>query len=101
MEHGDTSLRLRAAVTLWSITGEPEPSVEEYVLAFADGDDACGSFRDALRALTRIGTVSPVVRATLRTVRESDRRLSTYRVYRTFLQDEEIRSAIDDVLALP
>ncbi|MGR6974759.1 hypothetical protein ACU639_35035 [Streptomyces cynarae] len=104
MEHGDTSLRLRAAVTLWSITGEPEPSAavaEEYVLAFADGDEAYGSFHDALRALARIGTVSPLVRATLSTVRESDRRLSPYREYRAFLQDEEIRSAIDDVLALP
>ncbi|MGW1893362.1 hypothetical protein ACWCP6_24410 [Streptomyces sp. NPDC002004] len=104
MERGDTWLRLRAAVALWSITGEPGPSVsvvEEYVLEFGDGGDAYGSFLDALRALARIGTATPAVRATLRTVRGSDMRLSPYRDYRAFLQDEEIRSAIDDVLALP
>ncbi|MFC0602713.1 hypothetical protein [Streptomyces palmae] len=104
MEHGDSSLRLRAAVALWSITGESEPSgsvLEEYLLPVADGGDAYGSFLDALRALARIGTVSEAARATLRTVRGSDRRLSTYRDYRAFTQDEEIRSAIDDVLALP
>ncbi|MGW2425889.1 hypothetical protein ACWC0C_42850 [Streptomyces sp. NPDC001709] len=104
MEHGDSWLRLRAAVALWSITGEPEPSgsvVEEYLLPVADGGDAYGYFFEALRALARIGTVSPAARATLRTVHGSDRRLSTYRDYRAFLQDEEIRSAIDDVLALP
>ncbi|MER7540981.1 hypothetical protein ABTX77_40450 [Streptomyces sp. NPDC097704] len=104
MEHGEDWLRLRAAVTLWSITGEPEPSgsvLEEFLLPVADGGDAYGHFLDALRALARIGTVSPAARATLRAVRESDRRLSTYRDYRAFIQDEEIRSAIDDVLALP
>ncbi|MFF1692186.1 hypothetical protein ACFVXC_00970 [Streptomyces sp. NPDC058257] len=104
MEHGDTWLRLRAAVALWSITGEPKPArsvIEEYLLPLADGGDAYGSFLDALRALARIGSVSPVARAALRTVRGSERRLSTHRDHRAFTQDEEIRSAIDDVLALP
>lgn len=104
MEHGDGWLRLRAAVTLHSITGEPEPSgsvLEEYLRPIAEGGEAYGSFHDALRALARIGTVSPAARETLRTMRESDRRLSNYRDYRAFLQDEEIRSAIDSVLALP
>jgi hypothetical protein len=54
----------------------------------------------ALRAVARIGTVSPVERVALRTVRETDRRLSPYRDYRAFLQDEEIRSVIDETLAL-
>ncbi|MCX5528817.1 hypothetical protein OG342_39235 [Streptomyces bobili] len=119
MEHGDTWLRLRAAVALWSITGEPEPSasvLEEYLSPLADGDDGYdssssygsassyggyGSFLDALRALARIGTLSPAARAILRTVQARDQRLSTYRDYRAILQDEEIRSAINDVLALP
>ncbi|MET7656100.1 hypothetical protein [Streptomyces sp. NPDC005486] len=104
MEHGGTWVRLPAAVALWSITSEPEPSVsvlEEYLLPVADGGDAYGYFLDALRALARIGTASPAARALLRTVRGSDRRLSAHRDYRAFLQDEEIRSAIDDVLALP
>ncbi|WP_043671078.1 HEAT repeat domain-containing protein [Streptomyces xylophagus] len=103
MEHGDDWLRLRAAVTLHSITGEPEPSgsvLEEYLRPIAEDGDTYGSFRDALRTLARIGTVSPAARETLRTVRASDRRLSNYWDYRAFLQDEEIRSMIDNVLAL-
>ncbi|MFM9797441.1 hypothetical protein, partial [Streptomyces turgidiscabies] len=60
-----------------------------------------GSVLDALRALARIGTLSPAARAILRTVQALDQRLLTYRDYRAILQDEEIRSAIDDVLALP
>ncbi|WP_158690436.1 hypothetical protein [Streptomyces sp. PsTaAH-124] len=104
VEHGPGWLRLRAAPALWSITGEREPSVsvlEEYVVPPADGDDSYGCFLDALRALTGIGTVSPGTRDLLRAARESDRRLSSYRDYRAFLRDEEIRSAIEDVLALP
>ncbi|MGW5606292.1 hypothetical protein ACWEWI_09340 [Streptomyces sp. NPDC003753] len=62
----------------------------------------CPGFR-ALLAGPRpeVRRAALVVRATLRTVREYDRRLSMYRDYRAFLQDEEIRSAIDDVPALP
>lgn len=104
MEQGDGWQRLRAAVALWSITGEPEPTgsvLEEYLLPIAGGGDDYGLFLDALRTLARIGTVSPAARTTLRRVRGSDRRLSAYRDYRGFVQDEEIRSAIDDVLALP
>ncbi|MER5281085.1 hypothetical protein ABT025_35890 [Streptomyces sp. NPDC002809] len=104
MEHGDTWARLQAAVALWSITSEPEPSVsvlEEYLPPVAHGDDTYGSFLDALQALARIGTISPAARAVLRTVQGFDRRLAAHRDYRAILQDEEIRSAIDDVLALP
>ncbi|WNI26673.1 hypothetical protein [Streptomyces sp. ITFR-16] len=104
MRHGDAWLRLRAAVALWSVTGEPEPArsvLEEYLLPVADGGDGYGSFLDALRALAAIGAVSPKARGTLRKVRASDRRLATYRDHRALLQDEKIRSAIDDVLALP
>ncbi|TWV46010.1 hypothetical protein FRZ03_15465 [Streptomyces misionensis] len=71
------------------------------VFAFAEGGDAYGSFLRALRALVRIGTVSPRARAALRAVRGADRRLSAYRDHRAFLGDEAVRSAIDDVLALP
>lgn len=104
MEDGDTWLRPRAAVTLWSITGEPEPSptaLEEDLPPVAHGADSYGSFLHALRALARIGTVSRTARALLRTVRSFDRPLSTYRDYRAILQDETIRAAIDEVLALP
>ncbi|MBT2364438.1 hypothetical protein J7E88_03630 [Streptomyces sp. ISL-10] len=46
-------------------------------------------------------TPSPAVRAVLRTVQGIDQPLSTYGDYRAILPDETIRSAIDDVLALP
>ncbi|MCT2543650.1 HEAT repeat domain-containing protein [Streptomyces atratus] len=104
MENGDTWLRPRAAVALWSITGEPEPSatvLEEDLPPVALGGDSYGGFLHALRALARIGTVSRTARAVLRTVRSFDRPLSTYRDYRAILQDETIRAAIDEVLALP
>ncbi|MEU2622710.1 HEAT repeat domain-containing protein [Streptomyces sp. NPDC007157] len=104
MDDGDTWCEIWAAVALWSITGETEPSLsvlEKYVLAVADGDDSFGSFLTALRAVARIGTVSPAVRSALLAVRERDRRLSPYRDYRAFLDDEEIRSVIDEALALP
>ncbi|MFF3460198.1 HEAT repeat domain-containing protein [Streptomyces sp. NPDC002730] len=96
--------RIQAAVTLWSITGEPEPStsvLEEFILPVADGDDRYGNFGEALRALTRIGMITPAVRTALRTVKGFDRRLSSDWDYRAFLQDEELRAAIEDVLALP
>ncbi|MFJ7200254.1 MULTISPECIES: hypothetical protein [unclassified Streptomyces] len=104
MRHGDTWLRPRAAVALWSITGEPEPSVsvlEEDLPPIAHGGDSYGSFLYALQALARIGTVSPAARAVLSGVQGFDRPLSTYCDHRAVLQDEMIRSAIDDVLALP
>ncbi|MFG3530504.1 hypothetical protein ACGF8B_27775 [Streptomyces sp. NPDC047917] len=104
MEDGDTWLRPRAAVALRSITGEPEPSatvLEEELQDVAHGGDSYGSFLHALRALARIGTASRTARAVLRTVRSFDRPLSTYRDYRAILQDETIRAAIDEVLALP
>ncbi|MGW7419362.1 hypothetical protein ACWGJB_04730 [Streptomyces sp. NPDC054813] len=104
MDDCDTWCAMWPAIALWSITGETEPSLsvlEKYVLAVADGDDSFGSFLTALRAIARIGTVSPAVRSALLAVRERDRRLSPYRDYRAFLDDEEIRSVIDEALALP
>lgn len=104
MDDGDTWCEIGAAVALWPITGETESSLsvlETYVLPVADGDESYGSFLMALRAIVRLGTASPAVRAALHRMRETDRRLSPYRDYRAFLDDEEIRSAIDEMLALP
>ncbi|MCX5397647.1 hypothetical protein [Streptomyces sp. NBC_00102] len=96
--------RLDAAVTLWSITGEPEPSasvLEEFVLPVADGGDGWGSFLAALRTLAEIGRITPEARAALHTVKGFDRRLTPGRDHSDILQDQTIRAAIDDVLALP
>ncbi|WP_328299387.1 HEAT repeat domain-containing protein [Streptomyces sp. NBC_00435] len=104
MENTEGWYRMRSAIVLWSITGEPEPSasvLEEYVLPVADGDESYGFLVEALGALARIGRISPAARTALRRVKGSDRRLSPYRDYRAFLRDEEARAAIEDVLTLP
>ncbi|MDK0518273.1 hypothetical protein [Streptomyces sp. ML-6] len=104
MENTDGWRRIQAARALWAATGEPEPSVqvlEEFVLAVADGDDGYGTFDEALRALVRIGTVTPASRTALRTLRERDGRLSPYGDYRAFLQNEKLRGMIEEALALP
>ena len=93
-----------AALALWSGTGEPEPSIsvlEEFVLPIADGGEGYELFGEALRALVRIGTLTPAARAALRTVRGFDGRLARERNYEAFLQDEELRAAIEYLLALP
>ncbi|MET7699455.1 hypothetical protein [Streptomyces sp. NPDC005485] len=104
MEHTVGGRRLQAAITLWSITGEPQPSLavlEEFVLPAADGGDDYTSFGEALRALPRIGTATPALRAALRTVQRLDHRLTPYRDYRAFLDDESLRGTIAEVLAMP
>ncbi|MFF9572597.1 hypothetical protein [Streptomyces sp. NPDC014685] len=104
MENTDGWRRMQAARALWAATGEPESSVqvlEEFVLAVADGDDGYGTFDEALRALVRIGTVTPASRTALRTLRERDGRLSPYGDYRAFLQNEKLRGMIEEALALP
>ncbi|MGW1938775.1 HEAT repeat domain-containing protein [Streptomyces goshikiensis] len=83
----------------------PPPDAEQAeaaVLAFAAGGDRYGEFRSALASLTGHGRrPAPAVRAALAALRDAERRLSPYRDYRAFLDDEEIRPAIDAVLALP
>ncbi|KAB1990216.1 hypothetical protein [Streptomyces triticiradicis] len=102
MENGAHWTRLTAAITLWSITGRAEPSLrvlEEFIMPIADGGDDFGFFRDALRALVRLGGISPAIRAALLTVRRSDRRLSAEGGYPMILQDQELRALIEQALA--
>ncbi|GAA1126253.1 hypothetical protein GCM10009663_75800 [Kitasatospora arboriphila] len=104
MENSTHWTRLTAAATLWSITGQAGPTIrvlEEFVLPIADGGDTFGSFHDALQALIRIGGISPAVRTALLRVRRSDHRLSRLEGYERILQDEQIRTLIDQALTCP
>ncbi|MFF5922337.1 hypothetical protein ACFY8C_28980 [Streptomyces flavochromogenes] len=93
--------RLRAAITLWEITGRLEPTMrvlEEFVLPIADGGDGYGFFQDALRALIRMGEISPAIRTALLAIRESERRLSRDGGYPMILLDKELRGLIEEAL---
>ncbi|MEU6105322.1 hypothetical protein [Streptomyces flaveolus] len=93
-----------AAVALWRITGDPGPTLavlEEIVVRFTGDDDRYGALTEALRAFLRIGTVTPAARRALRLVEARDTRLSHYRDYRAVLDDQELRSVIAAVFALP
>ncbi|MBL1087660.1 hypothetical protein JK359_38000 [Streptomyces actinomycinicus] len=96
--------RVTAAVALWAITGDPGPTLavlEEVVVRFTGDDDRYGDLAEALRGFLRIGTVTPAARRALRLVGARDARLSNHRDYRAVLDDQELRSAIAAVLALP
>ncbi|MGW3044479.1 hypothetical protein ACWC9T_31550 [Kitasatospora sp. NPDC001159] len=102
MENSTCWLRLTAAITLWSITGETGPSMrvlEEFVVPVADGGDGFGSLREALRALIRMGEISPEIRAALLTIRQSDRRLCAEGGYPMIVRDKELRALVDQALA--
>ncbi|MFJ1709874.1 HEAT repeat domain-containing protein [Kitasatospora sp. NPDC088346] len=102
MENSTHWPRLTAAITLWSITGQAEPSMqvlEEFVLPIADGGDGFGFFREAIQALIRMGEISPRIRAALLTVRQSDRRLSSDGGYPMILHDKELRALVEQALA--
>ncbi|WP_405468607.1 HEAT repeat domain-containing protein [Streptomyces canus] len=96
-------VRLQAAITLWSITGDPGPArpvLEEEFLAMAAGGEHYGSFREALSALIRLGgTPSGPARTALESLRAQDDRLSPYGDYRAVLDDERLRALIDEALS--
>ncbi|MCX5231776.1 HEAT repeat domain-containing protein [Streptomyces sp. NBC_00233] len=101
MENTTHWSRLSAAITLWEITGRVEPTLrvlEEFILPLADGGDDYGLFRDALRALIRMGEVSPAIRTALLTVRQSERRLCVEWAYPRILQDKELRGLVEEAL---
>ncbi|MFB8407414.1 hypothetical protein [Streptomyces sp. NPDC055912] len=93
--------RLSAAITLWEITGRVRPTLgvlEECILPIADGGEDYGFFRDALRAVIRMGVISPAIRTALLTVRQSERRLCVEWSYPRILQDKELRGLIEEAL---
>ncbi|MFD5584262.1 hypothetical protein ACFWII_10725 [Streptomyces sp. NPDC127063] len=96
--------RATAAVALWAITGDPGLSLavlEQAVVRFTGDDDRYGVLAEALRGFLHIGTVTPTARRALRLVEARDLRLSHCRDYRAILDDQELRSAIAAVIALP
>ncbi|MEV0991207.1 hypothetical protein [Streptomyces sp. NPDC049949] len=102
MENSTHWPRLTAAITLWEITGRVEPTMrvlEEFVLPIADGGDGFRLFGDALRALIRMGEISPAIREALLAVRQSDRRLSAEGGYPMVLRDQELRGLIEEAMA--
>ncbi|MFE5584062.1 hypothetical protein [Kitasatospora sp. NPDC056531] len=102
MENGTHWQRLNAAATLWSITGQAEPTMrvlEEFVLPIADGGDGFGNFRKALKALIRMGEISSAIRAALLTVQRSDRRLGAEGGYPMIDHDRELRALVEQALA--
>ncbi|WBP92092.1 hypothetical protein [Kitasatospora cathayae] len=102
MENSTHWPRLNAAATLWSITGQVEPTMrvlEEFVLPVADGGDGFGNFREALQALIRMGEISPAIRAALLTVQRSDRRLGAEGGYLMVDHDRELRALAEQALA--
>ncbi|MFJ2932734.1 hypothetical protein ACIO8G_08190 [Streptomyces sp. NPDC087219] len=101
MENSVHWSRLDAALTLWEITGQVEPTLrvlEESVLPIADGGEHFWLFGHALRALIRMGEISPAIRTALLTVRQSDRRLSVEWGYSRILQDKELRGLVEEAL---
>ncbi|MEV0981155.1 hypothetical protein [Streptomyces sp. NPDC049915] len=103
MENADYG-RATAAVALWAITGDPGATLtvlEQVVVRFTGDDDRYGDLAEALRGFLRIGTVTPAARRALRLIEARDSRLSHYRDYRAVLDDQNFRSTIAAVLALP
>jgi len=98
----DWWLRLASATALWSVTGDPAPTLPVLarpIAAVAEGDDSYGALRIALDALSRIGGITPEIEADLRTIRARERRLSPYGDYRAVLDDEALRGTIEGLLA--
>ncbi|MFJ3922133.1 HEAT repeat domain-containing protein [Streptomyces sp. NPDC090022] len=74
---------------------------EAAVLTYAADREHLGSLYTALLSLAHHGHVTPPAREALTALRDANRRLTAYVDYRAFLQDEEIRTLIAAVLALP
>ncbi|MFE6814652.1 hypothetical protein [Streptomyces sp. NPDC057677] len=101
MENGPHWYRLTAAITLWEITGRVPPTVgvlEEFILPTAYGGEDYGFFQDALRAVIRMGVISPAIRTALLAVRQSERRLCVEWSYPRIVQDKELRGLVEEAL---
>ena len=96
----DPWTRVEAAHALWAATGDTETTVP--VLTAVVRDLAEGTYLPvmlpAVRHLARIGHAARPAAALLRGVPAHDRRLRSNGGWRGFAQDEDIRSAVQELL---
>lgn len=97
----DPWTRVEAAHALWAATGDAEAAVP--VLTTAVRDLAQGSYlpvmRPALNHLARLGQAARPAARLLRNVATRDQRLRTDGGWRGFAQDEDIRTAVGELLS--
>ncbi|WP_345611979.1 HEAT repeat domain-containing protein [Streptomyces sanyensis] len=98
--HTDPWTRVEAAHTLWAATGDTETTVP--VLTAVVRDLAEGTYLPvmlpAVRHLARIGPAARHAADLLRDVPARDQRLRSSGGWRGFTQDEDIRSAVEELL---
>lgn len=100
---GDTDpwTRVEAAHALWAVTGDAETAVP--VLATAVLDLANGTYLPvmlpALDHLAELGQAAQPVADLLRDVPARDQRLRTSGGWRGFVQDENVRTAVSELLS--
>ncbi|OIJ88474.1 hypothetical protein [Streptomyces colonosanans] len=93
--------QIEAAVALWKVTGAPEPSLqslEQAVLPLAQGR-YLPVMRRAVEGLADIGRLGAETRVALEAALTLDRRLTSSGSWRSFVEDEQIRHAVHQLLA--
>ncbi|MFD0375670.1 hypothetical protein [Streptomyces sp. NPDC127112] len=94
--------RVEAAHALWAATGDTQtavPALMTAVQGLAKGD-YLPVLLPAVRHLTQIGPAARPAAQLLHAVPRQDLRLRSSGAWRGFTQDEDIRTAVDELLAL-
>ncbi|KPH99329.1 hypothetical protein OV450_5267 [Actinobacteria bacterium OV450] len=98
----DPWTRVEAAHALWAATGDTQtavPALMTAVQGLAKGD-YLPVMLPAVRHLTQIGPAARPAAQLLHAVPRQDPRLRSSGAWRGFTQDEDIRTAVDELLAL-
>jgi hypothetical protein len=93
--------QVEAAVALWKVTGTPGPSLqplEQAVLPLAQGR-YLPVMRRAVEGLTDIGRLGAETRSALAAALTLNLRLTSSGSWRSFVEDEQIRHAVHQLLA--
>nr|WTB32297.1 sister chromatid cohesion protein PDS5 [Streptomyces sp. NBC_00830] len=93
--------QVEAAIALWKVTDAPEPSLqslERAVLPLAQGR-YLPVMRRAVEGLTGIGRLGAETRSALEAALTLDRRLTSSGSWRSFVEDEQIRHAVHQLIA--